>query len=76
MHENINVFGTAVKGRRPWVISVLATETNFFLHEIILFYEIGANFLFLNNRLQFHVNAYWYDHSNFRQQLRSLKTVI
>ena len=66
INENITLFGTAAKGRRPNVISVLATETNILSDETVLSYEIGAKSLFLNNRLQFDVNAYRYNYSNFQ----------
>ncbi|WP_233265967.1 TonB-dependent receptor domain-containing protein [Formosa sp. L2A11] len=66
INDNITLFGTASKGRRPNVINITATETNVLSDETVLSYEIGAKSLFLNNRLQFDVNAYIYDYSNFQ----------
>lgn len=66
INDNITLFGTASKGRRPNVINITATETNVLSDETVLSYEIGAKSLFLNNRLQFDVNAYMYDYSNFQ----------
>ncbi|MCG1035849.1 TonB-dependent receptor [Polaribacter sargassicola] len=64
--ENITLFGTTSRGRRPNVINVTATETNILSDEIVWSYEVGAKSLFLNNTLQFDVNAYMYDYSNFQ----------
>ncbi|WP_232734683.1 TonB-dependent receptor [Polaribacter sp. ALD11] len=66
INNNITLFGTAARGRRPNVISVTATETNILSDETVLSYEIGAKSLFLNNRLQFDMNAYMYAYSNFQ----------
>ena len=66
INDNITLFGTAARGRRPNVISVTATETNILSDETVMSYEIGAKSLFLNNRLQFDINAYMYDYANFQ----------
>ena len=66
VNDNITLFGTAAKGRRPNVISVTATKTTILSDETVKSYEVGAKSLFLNNRLQFDVNAYMYDYANFQ----------
>lgn len=66
INDNITLFGTTSRGRRPNVISVTATETNILSDEIVWSYEIGGKSLFLNNRLQFDMNAYMYAYSNFQ----------
>ncbi|QXP65435.1 TonB-dependent receptor [Polaribacter sp. AHE13PA] len=66
VNDNITLFGTAARGRRPNVINVTATETNVLSDETVWSYEVGAKSLFLNNKLQFDVNAYVYEYSNFQ----------
>ncbi|WP_405606725.1 TonB-dependent receptor [Polaribacter sp. Asnod1-A03] len=66
VNENITLFGTTSRGRRPNVINITATETNILSDEIVWSYEVGAKSLFLDNSLQFDVNAYMYDYSNFQ----------
>ncbi|MCL7763623.1 TonB-dependent receptor [Polaribacter sp. Z014] len=66
VNEAITLFGTASRGRRPNVINVTATETNVLSDETVWSYEVGAKSLFLNNKLQFDINAYMYEYSNFQ----------
>jgi outer membrane receptor protein involved in Fe transport len=66
INNQVTLFGTASKGRRPNVINVDADGYEVLSDETVLSYEIGAKSLFLNNRLQFDVNAYIYDYSNFQ----------
>lgn len=66
INDNITLFGTTARGRRPNVINISASETTILSDEIVWSYEIGAKSLFLNNTLQFDVNAYIYDYSNFQ----------
>lgn len=66
LNENITLFATTSKGRRPNVINITSTTTNVLSDETVWSYEIGAKSLFMNNRLQFDVNAYMYDYSNFQ----------
>ncbi|WP_158845783.1 TonB-dependent receptor [Algibacter sp. L1A34] len=73
INEEITLFGTTSRGRRPNVINVTATETNILSDEIVWSYEVGAKSLFLNNRLQFDVNAYMYDYSNFQTSVAKLE---
>ena len=73
INENITLFGTTSRGRRPNVINVTATETNVLSDEIVWSYEVGAKSLFLDNRLQFDVNAYMYDYSNFQTSVAKLE---
>ena len=69
INDNITLFSTVSRGRRPNVINITATETDILSEEIVNSYEIGAKSLFLNNRLQFDVNAYVYDYSNFQTSI-------
>ncbi|MBU2997257.1 TonB-dependent receptor [Cellulophaga baltica] len=69
VNDNITLFGTTARGRRPNVINITATETTVLSDEIVWSYEVGAKSLFLNNRLQFDVNAYAYDYSNFQTSI-------
>jgi len=73
LNDNITLFGTASRGRRPNVINVTATETTVLSDEIVWSYEVGAKSLFLNNRLQFDVNAYMYDYFNFQTTVSKFK---
>ncbi len=66
VNDNITLFGTTSRGRRPNVINVTATNTKILANEIVWSYEMGAKSLFLNNTLQFDVNAYIYNYSNFQ----------
>ena len=64
--DNVTLFGTTSRGRRPNVINITAANTNILANEIVWSYEVGAKSLFLNNSLQFDVNAYIYNYSNFQ----------
>jgi outer membrane receptor protein involved in Fe transport len=72
INDNITLFGTTARGRRPNVINITAAETTVLSDEIVWSYEVGAKSLFLNNRLQFDVNAYTYDYSNFQTSIATL----
>ncbi len=73
LQEEITLFGNVSRGRRPNVINVSATETNILSDETVWSYEIGAKSLFLNNRLQFDLNGYIYDYSNFQTSVTVLE---
>ena len=73
VNDNITLFGTTSRGRRPNVINITATETNVLSDEIVWSYEVGAKSLFFNNSLQFDVNAYMYDYSNFQTSVAKLE---
>ena len=73
VNEEITLFGTTSRGRRPNVINVTATETTILSDEIVWSYEVGAKSLFLNNSLQFDINAYMYDYSNFQTSVAKLE---
>ncbi|NRT12836.1 TonB-dependent receptor [Flavobacterium sp. 14A] len=66
LNDNITLFGTTSRGRRPNVINITAANTKILANEIVWSYEVGAKSLFLNNSLQFDVNAYIYNYSNFQ----------
>lgn len=66
LNDNVTIFGTTSRGRRPNVINITAANTNILANEIVWSYEVGAKSLFLNNSLQFDVNAYIYNYSNFQ----------
>ncbi len=72
INDNITLFGTTARGRRPNVINITAAETTVLSDEIVWSYEVGAKSLFFNNRLQFDVNAYTYDYSNFQTSIATL----
>jgi iron complex outermembrane receptor protein len=76
INEEITLFGTSSRGRRPNVINVTATETTILSDETVWSYEIGAKSLFLNNSLQFDVNAYMYDYSNFQTSVAKLENGV
>ncbi|NLP58631.1 TonB-dependent receptor [Lutibacter sp. B1] len=67
--ENVTLFGNIARGRRPNVINVDANGVNVLSDEIVWSYEIGGKSLFLNNRLQFDLNAYMYDYSHFQTNI-------
>jgi iron complex outermembrane receptor protein len=73
VNEEITLFGTTSRGRRPNVINVTATETTILSNEIVWSYEVGAKSFFLNNSLQFDINAYMYDYSNFQTSVAKLE---
>ena len=73
VNEEITLFGTTSRGRRPNVINVTAAETTILSDEIVWSYEVGAKSLFLNNSLQFDINAYMYDYSNFQTSVAKLE---
>jgi outer membrane receptor protein involved in Fe transport len=60
------MFGNISRGRRPNVINVTATDVNVLSDETVWSYELGLKTLFLDNRLQFDANAYYYDYNNFQ----------
>ncbi len=74
-NEEVSVFGNVARGRRPNVINVTATDVNVLSDETVWSYEIGLKSLFLNNRLQFDVNAFYYDYQNFQTTIATLDPV-
>ncbi|WP_339659202.1 carboxypeptidase-like regulatory domain-containing protein [uncultured Polaribacter sp.] len=76
INEEITLFGTTSRGRRPNVINVTAIETTILSDETVWSYEVGAKSLFLNNSLQFDVNAYMYDYSNFQTSVAKLENGV
>lgn len=74
--DNITLFATTAKGRRPNVINVTSTATNILSDENVWSYEIGAKSLFLNNRIQFDANAYVYDYSNFQTTISKFENGV
>lgn len=73
VNENITLFGTVSRGRRPNVINVNASSSEVLSDEIVWSYEIGAKSLFLSNKLQFDFNAYMYDYSNFQTSVTKIE---
>ncbi|MBU0942166.1 MAG: TonB-dependent receptor [Bacteroidetes bacterium] len=71
VNDNITLFATTSRGRRPNVINITAARTRVLANEIVWSYEVGAKSLFLNNKLQFDINAYIYDYSNFQTSVTS-----
>lgn len=64
--ELLNLFATISRGRRPNVVQVLGTEVSVLDDEIVWSYEIGGKLLSQENRLQWDVNAYYYDYRDFQ----------
>ncbi|NJL15101.1 MAG: TonB-dependent receptor [Microscillaceae bacterium] len=72
VNENINLFGSVARGRRPNVVQVNATTVDVLSDETVWSYELGAKSLFLNNRLQFDLSAFYYDYNNFQTSVAVL----
>lgn len=66
LNDNINLFGSFSRGRRPNIVQVNANSVDIINEETVWSYEAGAKSLWLNNRLQFDVNAFYYDYNNFQ----------
>lgn len=65
LNPYVNFFGTIARGRRPNVVLVNATETEIINDEIVWSYEVGMKSLW-KNRLQFDLNGYYYDYTDFQ----------
>jgi outer membrane receptor protein involved in Fe transport len=76
INENITLFATTSKGRRPNVINVDENGAQVLSDETVWSSEVGAKSLFLNNRLQFDVNAYVYDYSNFQTSVATFENGV
>lgn len=72
LSDAVTVFGNVARGRRPNVINVSATEVNVLSDETVWSYELGLKSLMLDNKLQFDVNGYYYDYSNFQTSIARL----
>lgn len=70
--DHITFFGNVARGRRPNVINITAKTVDVLSDETVWSYEFGAKSLFLNNRLQFDINAFIYDYSNFQTTIAQL----
>jgi iron complex outermembrane receptor protein len=70
--DHITFFGNVARGRRPNVINITAKTVDVLSDETVWSYEFGAKSLFLNNRLQFDINAFIYDYSNFQTTIARL----
>jgi outer membrane receptor protein involved in Fe transport len=64
--NHITTFANVAKGRRPNVINMDAVSSEVLSDEIVWSYELGMKSLFLNNRLQFDLNGYYYDYNHFQ----------
>lgn len=69
LNEQVSAFGNISRGRRPNVINVTATDVNVLSDETVWSYELGLKTLFMDNRLQFDANAYYYDYQNFQTSI-------
>ncbi|WBL21113.1 TonB-dependent receptor [Zunongwangia sp. HRR-M8] len=67
--KQLSLFGNIARGRRPNVINIDETGANTLAAESVWSYEVGAKSLFLNNRLQFDVNAYTYKYRHFQTSI-------
>lgn len=72
LSDAVTVFGNVARGRRPNVINVSATEVNVLSDETVWSYELGLKSLMLDNKLQFDINGYYYDYSNFQTTIARL----
>ena len=72
LSDAVTVFGNVARGRRPNVINVTATDVNVLSDETVWSYELGLKSLMLDNKLQFDVNGYYYDYSNFQTTIARL----
>lgn len=72
LSDAVTVFGNVARGRRPNVINVSATEVNLLSDETVWSYELGLKSLMLDNKLQFDINGYYYDYSNFQTTIARL----
>ena len=66
INDQINVFGSFSRGRRPNVVQVTASAVDVLNDETVWSYEVGGKSLFFNNRLQFDLNGFYYDYNNFQ----------
>lgn len=69
LNSNMTLFGNVARGRRPNVIQVTASETNVLNAETVWSYEAGLKTLSSDDRLQFDLNGYYYDYSNFQTSI-------
>ncbi len=69
LNSNMTLFGNVAKGRRPNVIQVTASETDVLNAETVWSYEVGLKSLSSDDRLQFDLNGYYYDYSNFQTSI-------
>lgn len=67
-----NVFGSVSRGRRPDVINVTASGTDFLKEEIVWSYELGVKQSFFQNRLSIDVGGFIYDYFNFQTSITEL----
>ncbi len=70
--DEVTLFGSVSRGRRPNVINVTATEVDVLSAETVWSYEIGGKSLFMNNRLQLDLNAFFYDYNNFQTNIATV----
>ncbi len=66
LNTSVDFFGTVARGRRPHVVLVNATETEIINDEIVWSYELGMKSLWKNKRVQFDLNGYYYDYTDFQ----------
>jgi iron complex outermembrane recepter protein len=74
INDEMNVYASWSKGRRPNVIDVSAIDTTYLKAELVYNYEVGYKSLLMNNRLQFNVSGFIYDYRHFQTATNTLGT--
>lgn len=72
LNDDTNVYASVSRGRRPNVVQVTASGTNFLKNEIVWSYETGIRGLAMDNQLQYDFNLYYYDYSNYQTSILEL----
>ncbi len=74
VNDDLNLFGTVARGRRPPVIQEVEanpiTEFEVLDQEIVWNYEVGAKGFGLDRRVQWDLAAYYYDYRDFQTDVQ------
>ncbi|MBV8325167.1 TonB-dependent receptor [Chryseobacterium sp.] len=66
LFEKNNIYASFSRGRRPGVINILPSTTEFLRPEIVYSYEIGMKGLLFAKKLSYELSSYFYDWSHFQ----------
>ena len=66
------LFASVSRGRRPNVINVTSTAVNVLSDETVLSYEAGIRGIGGGGTIQYDLNGFWYDYSNFQTSVAEL----
>ncbi len=72
LEEQTNVYASVSRGRRPAVINATARGTNILKNEIVWSYETGIRGVIMNNQMQYDLNLFYYDYSNYQTSVLEL----